>query len=36
MPKLLDGVAQHLARHHAKFIATRYLKFLESTIAYHR
>lgn len=34
-PELLDGVSQHLAEHHAEFIATKYLKLLESTIAYH-
>jgi glycogen synthase len=31
-PELLDGVAQHLAQHHAEFIAAKYLKFLESAV----
>jgi glycogen synthase len=36
MPELLDGVAQHLAQHHAEYVAGQYLKFLESAIVEHR
>jgi glycogen(starch) synthase len=32
-PELLDGVAQHLAQHYAGYIASKYLKVLETTTA---
>jgi glycogen(starch) synthase len=32
-PESLDGVAQHLAQHYASYIAAKYLRILESTVA---
>jgi glycogen(starch) synthase len=35
-PDLLVGVADHLAQHQASYVASKYLKVLESAIAEHR